>query len=161
MNRPIAALAVLAWLAASCSQQQEAAEPNPAAQEAASSSEGAAKAAPPVTPSPVGTPVPVMAGGEAQLDACATAAVVSGLDPAGDNYLAVRAGPGTGYAETDRLSESQAISVCDGDGHWLGVVYTKDDADCGLASPATARAQYSGPCRSGWVAARFVTVTAG
>ena len=161
MNRPIAALSTLAWLAASCSQQQEEAGPDQVQETAPAPDVAAAEAAPSTEARADGTPVPVMAGGEPQLDACAAAAVVSGLDPAGDNFLSVREGPGSGYGEADRLSEGQAMTVCDGDGQWLGVVYAKDGTDCGLSSPAALRVPYAGPCRSGWVAARFVTVTAG
>ncbi|MGV3554990.1 MAG: hypothetical protein ACO1OD_07010 [Croceibacterium sp.] len=161
MNRSIAAaLSILAWLAASCSQQQEAAAPD-AAQEAAPVAEDATETAPLPTAGPLGRSVPVMAGGDAQLDACATAAVVSGLDPAGDNFLSVREGPGQNHAETDRLAGGQGLAVCDSNGPWLGVIYSKDGADCEVSSPASQRTRYQGPCRSGWVAARYVTITAG
>lgn len=111
-------------------------------------------------------PVAVVTGGEADLDACATWAQVTGLDPAGDGFLAVREGPGVDYAERDRLQEGRGMFVCvgTGDGRWLGVVYPRpgqDMAECGVSSPRAVAAPYRGNCASGWVAARWVKPLAG
>jgi hypothetical protein len=106
--------------------------------------------------------VPVYVGGEADLDACGGLGEVSGLDPAGDAFLAVRAGPSRRYAERDRLREGQRLWFCDQRGPWIGVVYGPSDAtDCQVSSPAPTRHAYGGPCRSGWVHERFVALLAG
>lgn len=124
-------------------------------------------AASPAAPPGAGrAPVAVPTGGEAELDACPTWAQVSGLDPAGDGFLAVRAGPGVDHAELDRLAEGRGLFVCVGteDGVWLGVVYPRpgqDMADCGVSSPRVVAAPYRGGCASGWVAARWVKPIAG
>lgn len=107
--------------------------------------------------------VPVLVGGESDLDACPSLGQVVGLDPAGDNFLAVRAGPGSKSAELDRLGPQRLVTVCDERGRWLGVVYAPagSDADCGTGSPQAARKPYRGPCRSGWVHASHVEIVAG
>jgi hypothetical protein len=58
--------------------------------------------------------------------------------------------------------------LCDesADGQWLGVVYAEPSGgaimtDCLVSSPVAQRAPYDGPCRSGWIARRFITITAG
>ena len=106
--------------------------------------------------------VPVRVGGEADLDACGGLGEVSGLDPAGDAFLSVRAGPGRRYAERDRLGEGRRIWLCDERGPWIGVVYGPSDAtDCQVSSPVPDQRAYGGPCRSGWVHQRFVALLAG
>ena len=107
-------------------------------------------------------PVAVNIGGEPDLDACSSAGTVYGLNPQGDNFLAVRAGPGTNYAIRDRLNSGQQLSLCDERGNWLGVVYPREAGqDCGLGTPYARSQPYAGPCLSGWVHRRFVRVTAG
>jgi hypothetical protein len=99
------------------------------------------------------------------LDACLSNAIVSGLNPRGDNFLAVRAGPSTRAAKLAELKTGHALWVCDAsaDGAWMGVVYNRagEAFDCEVGSPVPQPVAYAGPCRSGWVAARYVTVIAG
>ena len=106
---------------------------------------------------------PVLVGGESDLDACASLGQVIGLDPAGDNFLAVRSGPGSRNAELDRLGPKRFVTVCDQRGDWLGVVYAPQgsDTDCGTGSPQAERRPYRGPCRSGWVHRGHVEIVAG
>jgi hypothetical protein len=99
------------------------------------------------------------------LDACLSVGQVSGLDPQGDNFLAVRAAPRPGAPERDRLGPGREIWICDDAGVWLGVVYGGNPAegpgDCGVGTPSATVRPYPGPCRWGWVGSRFVTVIAG
>ena len=101
----------------------------------------------------------VMVGGEAGLDACAGSGFVTGLNPAGDNYLSVRAAPARDARELDRLGPRTQVWLCDEAGSWLGVVY--GDEDCGVSSPIARRQPYGGPCRSGWVFERYIFLGAG
>jgi hypothetical protein len=105
--------------------------------------------------------VPVMVGGDADYDACGTLGVVTGLDPYGDNFLSLRAGPGGGGTEILRLDTGAEVIICDERGSWYGVVYPPSGSDCGVSSPIVQRAAYRGPCKSGWVAKRYVEVIAG
>jgi hypothetical protein len=97
--------------------------------------------------------VPVLAGGEADYDACGSQGVVRGLDPGGDGFLAVRGGPSSKHG--------MIVNLCDQRGSWLGVVYSHETMDCGVGTPWPRRQVYSGPCRSGWVYKKFVTDFAG
>jgi hypothetical protein len=56
-------------------------------------------------------------------DACKRFGKVRGLDVNGDNFLAVRTGPGTGFTEIDRLYTGNGVSICSQQGKWLQVKY--------------------------------------
>lgn len=106
---------------------------------------------------------PVMYGGEAEYDGCASAAQVGNLNPRGDNYLSVRSAPSTSAREKDRLGPDQMVSVCDSTNGWSGIVYSKngDNSRCGTGTPVATRAEYTGPCSYGWVSDDFLTNVAG
>jgi hypothetical protein len=99
------------------------------------------------------------------LDACLSVGQVTGLNPRGDNYLAVRARPAAGARIKDRLGPGRWIWLCDGEGDWIGIVYGDDTpegvADCGVGTPVARPQSYAGPCRSGWVHSRYVVMIAG
>lgn len=105
--------------------------------------------------------VPVMVGGEADLDACGASGRVRGLKADGDNFLAVRTGPGTRYRMVDKLRNGQNVSMCDEKGDWIGIVYSRKDQRCGVGTPIARRQPYRGPCRSGWVHKSFIELMAG
>src|SRR5688572_8275063 len=84
-------------------------------------------------------------------DACGTTGVVAGLNPQGDGFLAVRSGPGSDFAQLDRLYNGEAIYLCQQQGDWLGIVYSKEGNEpCNVTTPWPASDSYTGPCRSGW-----------
>ena len=113
-------------------------------------------------PSQAGTrPIPVMIGGERDLDACGAVGVVSGLDPKPANTLSVRSGPGSQFAQIDKLTSGTRVWLCDHKGRWLGVVYGPDGQDCGVSTPSDRRRPYTGPCASGWVFDKYVSLLAG
>jgi len=113
------------------------------------------------TAAPASDPVPVIVGGDADLDACGSVGEVYGLDPAGDGFLSVRAGPGTGYKELDRLHNADRVILCADHGKWLGVVYGEPGQDCGVGTPIPKRKPYDGPCHSGWINGNWVQLVAG
>jgi len=73
---------------------------------------------------------------------CHTAYVV-GLDPYGDNFLAVRTGPSTRFRQIDSLYNGNRVFVCDYRGRWRLVEYGQR---CYLDYGRPV-----GQCRSGWV----------
>jgi hypothetical protein len=98
------------------------------------------------------------------LDSCPSSGEVRGLNPHGQNYLSVRAAPDARARETDRLRSGQEVLLCDGagNGQWLGVVYTRNPRqDCNIIASVGHRRPYPGPCRSGWVSRRYITIVAG
>ena len=106
--------------------------------------------------------VPVQIGGEQELDACAALDVVT----LRTGRLAVRSGPGTRFRVLDRLPRGQHVYSCAVDpagSDWVGVVYApgKDSPDCGVSTPVAPRRTYDGPCKSGWVHTRWLSVIAG
>jgi hypothetical protein len=58
-----------------------------------------------------------------QSDGCSRTGRVRGLDPNGDNFLAVRTGPGTGFQEIDRIFTGDKVSICSRQGKWYRVKY--------------------------------------
>ncbi len=111
--------------------------------------------------------VPVVVGGEEELDACAGIGVVSGLNPKGDGFLSVRSGPDVSYSEQDELREAAEVYICGAskDKRWLGIVYSNSKSvsiyDCGVSSPVSPARPYRGKCRSGWVRAKWIKGVAG
>jgi len=64
-----------------------------------------------------------------------------------------------------RLGPGQRVHVCEeaAGGKWFGIVYSPAPGtqDCGVGTPAACPHPYRGPCASGWVDARYITVVAG
>jgi hypothetical protein len=73
---------------------------------------------------------------------------VRGLNPYGDNFLAVRSGPDGDYRKIDVLHNGDRVIVCDRVGRWRKVFY---GYDCYLryGSP-------TGDCYSGWAYSRYI-----
>lgn len=106
-------------------------------------------------------PVPVMVGGNEDMDACSSLAQVGG---AKSGLVSVKDGPSAAHAEIDRLANAAYVYACEEEGDWTGVVYLKarDMApDCGVGSSQPKRAAYKGPCKSGWVRSKWLTIVAG
>ena len=59
---------------------------------------------------------------DAQAAGCA-ASIVTGLNPSGDGFLAVRSGPGTEYGRIDELHNGDMVRTCAMEGQWVGVYY--------------------------------------
>ena len=110
------------------------------------------------TPRPA---VPVTIGGDQYLDACAGKGVITGLDPRGDGFLAVKAGPGPRYKRVDKLFNGEQVYLCSDHGKWFGVVYSKTKQKCNVTTPWAKPLPYTGPCRSGWIHKSYVKITAG
>jgi len=80
-------------------------------------------------------------GGDGQAAWCASS-TVTGLDPNGDGFLAVRSGPGTKYRKLDEIRNGDIVSTCDSRGSWVAIVY----------SPSK---------KKGWVIGKFLKDIAG
>jgi Bacterial SH3 domain len=52
-------------------------------------------------------------------------AYVTGLDPNGDGFLAVRTGPGTGHRKIDEIHNGDLVRTCATSGAWVGIYYGK------------------------------------
>ncbi len=74
---------------------------------------------------------------------------VTGLDPYGDNFLAVRSGPSSRYSMKDTLHLGDKVGVCDYSGSWKFIYY-------GTGSCYLKHGEVRGNCRSGWVYGRYV-----
>ncbi len=101
--------------------------------------------------------IPVMVRADGDWDTCALGQV-SGLNPKGDNFLAVRSGPGSSYKMIDKLHTGDRVWMFDRKGDWIGVAYGAAEIEC---SPIKKDKAYDGPGRPGWVHKKFVTLLAG
>jgi hypothetical protein len=105
------------------------------------------------------TPVTVGAGSEE--DACSAVSEVVGLSSGKSGFLSVRSSPTTSSAELDRLYNGLQVQECTPKNDFVGIVYDKTGKlDCGVSSPLEAQ-KYRGPCRSGWVARKYLKIIAG
>ena len=108
------------------------------------------------------TRVPIMIEGS-EYDPCGSGIVV-GLDPSGDGWLAVKAGPDLQSARIDKLYNGQRVYICAFAGEWIGIVYqSRSDAEetCGVTTPWPETMPYTGPCRWGWAHRRWIKIIAG
>lgn len=120
----------------------------------------------PATSSPAGFDRPVRVGGDPDLDACSSVARVIGLNPRGDNFLAVKSGPDLRATRIDKLGPNARVLVCDStrDGTWSGIVYDgggSASSRCGVFTPIAVARPYRGPCQSGWVSSKYLKIIAG
>jgi hypothetical protein len=90
--------------------------------------------------------------GDGQAADCATSHV-DGLNPNGDNFLAVRSGPGSDYRKLDEIHTGDVVAVCDARGPWRGVFYTGSNIGNGHRDLHKRRA--------GWVHSRYLRDLAG
>jgi hypothetical protein len=99
------------------------------------------------------------------MDACGGVGRVIALDRDEMDALAVHTGPDDRNAHETALDEGTLVWLCEARGDWQGIVYPEgqyqDLGDCRVSSPVAQRQAYAGPCRSGWVLARYVQLVAG
>ena len=101
--------------------------------------------------------VPVVEMADGDFDTCAVGEV-HGLNPDGDNFLAVRSGPGSSYEMIDKLKTGDQVWMFSEQGNWMGVVYGSDQISC---DPIKKDRVYDGPGRKGWIFNKYVKMIAG
>jgi hypothetical protein len=112
-----------------------------------------------------GRSLPVMITADKDSDACGTGRV-GGLNPRGDGFLAVKAGPGLNFDRIDKLGNGTEVYLCGYYGDWVAIVYsaTGRRTGCGLEEPwlgGPRSRPYTGPCLSGWVHRNWIVDMAG
>lgn len=78
----------------------------------------------------------------------------------------VRGAPFDANREIDRLASGAEFFICSRthDQRWFGIVYPgagQTPDSCEVAAPVARRADYDGPCASGWVASAQVRLVSG
>lgn len=109
-------------------------------------------------------PEPVTYGGDDVVDACSSFGHVHNLSNTADGFLAVKEAPQIKSKRVDKIYNKQNVWVCSEskDGQWFGIVYTKDSKiDCQVTKPVKTKTTYTGPCKSGWVSSKWITIDAG
>lgn len=108
--------------------------------------------------------VDVEYGGNDDLDACLSVGHVANLSSGPDGFLAVKEAPDLKAVRADKIYNKQIVWICASskDNKWLGIVYSKDKKqECGTSTSVEKRQPYPGPCKSGWVSAKWIVVDAG
>ncbi len=104
-------------------------------------------------------------GGDGILDPCMSLAQVNNLGKGPDAFLAVKDEPNLKAKRIDKIFSGQKLWICEDskDGNWYGVVYpTTENQDCDVNNISIKnRKTYTGPCKSGWVSQKYVTIVAG
>jgi hypothetical protein len=106
-------------------------------------------------------PVTILGARDGHEEITCGTGVVRRLDPRGDGFLAVKAGPGLAFDRIDRLFNGDPVYICGQRGEWLAVVYTRARQDCNLERAWPRTMAYTGPCRSGWAHGRWITAVSG
>ena len=125
----------------------------------------ASYAKPPTTASMPVMSMPVMVGGQVELDACTSIGRSNGA-------VIVRVAPRPTARATDTLAQAHLIWICAqrGESNWYGIVYgpiaqsrsaTGLPPSCGVDAPVATSRAYRGPCKSGWVPRASLTMIAG
>jgi hypothetical protein len=106
--------------------------------------------------------LPVMITADTDSDACGNGRV-GGLNPRGDGFLAVKAGPGLNFTRLDKLGNGTEVYVCGYYGDWMAIVYSTTGrwTGCGVTEPWPKTRPYTGPCLSGWVHRNWIVDLAG
>jgi hypothetical protein len=78
----------------------------------------------------------------------------------------VRAAPFEQARETSRIGADGQFFICtrSHDQRWFAIVYDEAQGasrSCGVSQPVSARREYEGPCRSGWVPSAVVRMESG
>ena len=122
----------------------------------------AGSAAAGVTPISPPKVVPVLLTPSDEMDACPSTVRPKLPRGGADGFLSLRAGPGTAWPETMRLHRSDLMYACTNSNGWQAViVQPAGGGDCGVSTPVRVLRRYTGPCRSGWVAERYLETVAG
>jgi hypothetical protein len=105
--------------------------------------------------------VPIVIEASDDTDACNASGIVKGLDPHGDGFLAVKSAPSLQALRIDKLYNGERVYLCNRQGDWYGVVYSKERQDCNVSTPWPHTLPYTGPCRSGWAHRNWIAAEAG
>ncbi len=110
--------------------------------------------------------VPVRVGEAGQGFAACAARGATRDRPGEAAVVPVRGAPFDANHEIDRLAAGTEFFICSRthDQRWFGIVYPRAGQAveaCGVAAPSARRADYDGPCASGWVASAQVRLISG
>lgn len=104
--------------------------------------------------------LPVMVGGNEDLDACMSVGVIQPAKSLTD--VNIYSGPSTAAKVTAHLPEGRFVWICSEQKGWVGIVYpASNEKFCEVSEPITPAQPYLGECQSGWVPAKFVELVAG
>ena len=104
--------------------------------------------------------VPVMVGGNGDMDACPSMAIVKSADGVGGVHM--RTGPSDEHLVFGFLGDGNKVWMCSHEGGWVGIVYpSAKDESCEVGRPINPEQAYQGKCKSGWVRESDIKPVAG
>ncbi len=100
-----------------------------------------------------------------ETDACPGIGRIALFEPKKGDFMRIYTDAGEGASVKDKIDLSTLVWLCEADEGWQGIVYPsgrfEELGDCRVSSPKSEPEPYSGPCRYGWVEAKYIELTAG
>lgn len=104
--------------------------------------------------------VPVMVGGNDDLDACTSVGIVKSADGVGGAHI--WAGPSDEHLIFGFLPDGDRVWICGYEGDWIGIVFPSAKGEsCEVSSPINPEQPYQGKCKSGWIRKSDIKAVAG
>lgn len=101
--------------------------------------------------------VEIIERADGDFDTCALGQV-SGLKADGDGFLAVRSGPGSGFAQIGELRNGDRVWLYDANDGWHGIVFDVEEVTC---DPITQDRPVETDGKKGWVFGKWIELLAG
>ena len=100
-----------------------------------------------------------------ETDACPGIGRIALFEPKKGDFTRIYTDSSDSAPIKDRVELSTLVWLCEADEGWQGIVYPSGQfqelGDCRVSSPRSEPEPYGGPCRYGWVEAKYIVLTAG
>jgi len=100
-----------------------------------------------------------------ETDACPGIGRIAMFEPRKGDFMRVYSDAGEGAPVKDKIDLSTLVWLCEADEGWQGIVYPSGQfqelGDCRVSTTLPEPEPYNGPCRYGWVEAKYIELTAG
>lgn len=100
-----------------------------------------------------------------QTDACPGIGRIALFEPKKGDFMRVYSEADAIAPVKDRVSLSTLVWLCEAENGWQGIVYPAPEkqelGDCKVSSSLPSPEPYNGPCRFGWVEAKYIELVAG
>jgi len=100
-----------------------------------------------------------------ETDACPGIGRIAMFEPKKGDFMRVYSDAGESAPVKDKIDLSTLVWLCEAEEGWQGIVYPSGQfqelGDCRVSATLPEPEPYAGPCRYGWVEAKYIELTAG